>query len=230
MSTTAGKYERDPMILATTVDELADRARTMIAGGERLLLGITGSPGAGKSTLCAALVGALGNQATLVGMDGFHLANDELVRLGRRDRKGAPDTFDVDGYIAMLKRLRDQESPVVYAPAFDRGLEEPIGSAVPVSRDVPLIVTEGNYLLMGSDGWEYVRPTLDEVWYLDAPRHVREGRLIERHRAFGKTFAQAREWTREVDLRNADLVEAMRTRADLMVEVLDDLALEDSPW
>ncbi|AOW92006.1 nucleoside/nucleotide kinase family protein [Rhodococcus sp. WMMA185] len=212
------------------MDELADRARTMIAGGQRRLLGITGSPGAGKSTLSRALVASLGEQAALVGMDGFHLANDELLRLGRRDRKGAPDTFDVDGYVALLKRLRHQQSPVIYAPTFDRGLEEPIGSAVAVYTGVPLVVTEGNYLLTGSGGWERVHPVLDEVWFLDVPHRVREGRLIGRHQAFGKTLAQAREWVREVDLRNADLVEAMRARADLVVEVLDDLSHEDSSW
>ncbi|MEV0945742.1 nucleoside/nucleotide kinase family protein [Rhodococcus sp. NPDC049939] len=225
-----GEYFCEPTSLAATVGELADRARAMIAGGQRRLLGIPGSPGAGKSTLSEVLVAALGKQAVLVGMDGFHLANDELLRLGRMDRKGAPDTFDADGYVALLKRLRHQQSPVIHAPVFDRVLEEPIGGAVPVHRDVPLVVTEGNYLLMGSGGWEDVRPALDEVWFLDVPHRVREDRLIGRHQAFGKTFAQAREWTHEVDLRNADLVEAMRSRADVLVDVLDDLSAEDSTW
>ncbi|MFE7423447.1 nucleoside/nucleotide kinase family protein [Rhodococcus sp. NPDC057529] len=224
-----GHSSGEPAIFAATVAELADRARQLIAGGERRLLGITGSPGAGKSSLCVALAEALGEHAALVGMDGFHLANDELIRLGRRDRKGAPDTFDVDGYTALLRRLRQQDSEVIYAPTFNRGLEEPIGSAIPVRKQTPLVITEGNYLLMNSGGWEDVHPALDEVWYLDVPEQVREGRLIGRHQAFGKTYAHAQEWTREVDLRNADLIESTRHRADLLVEVLDDLSLQDGP-
>ncbi|CAN5760509.1 hypothetical protein BH24ACT15_BH24ACT15_11780 [soil metagenome] len=123
---------------------LVERARELLASGRRTVLGITGAPGAGKSTLARALAVELGESARLVAMDGFHLAEAELRRLGRHDRKGAPDTFDVCGYVAMLRRLRTSTDPVVYAPRFERAIEEPIACAVAVRREVPLVITEGN--------------------------------------------------------------------------------------
>ena len=204
---------------AASLAELVARARSLVQVGERRVLGITGTPGAGKSTLCAALVEALGADAVLVGMDGFHLANAELVRLGRRQRKGAPDTFDLDGYIALLGRLREQTAEVIYAPTFDRGLEESIGSAVPVPRSVPLVITEGNYLLLDQPGWSAVRDLLDEAWFVDVDPGERAGRLLARRRSFGEPIAQAESWVREVDEANAAVVEPSRRRADLVVRL-----------
>src|SRR6201991_4689513 len=129
------------------IGALVERARTLAAGGERRILGIAGPPGGGKSTVARAGVAALAEHARLVPMDGFHLAQPELVRLGRRDRMGAPDTFDAAGYAALLTRLRGEE-PVVYAPELRREIEEPIAGAIAIARQVPLVVTEGNYLLM----------------------------------------------------------------------------------
>jgi len=209
-----------PTAITAALDELVDRARHLASTGQRRLLGITGSPGAGKTTLGAALLTRLGTQATLVEMDGFHMANSELIRLSRRDCKGAPDTFDVGGYVALLNTLRGQTCDVVYAPRFDRALDESIGSAVAVSVSTPLILTEGNYLLMNDGGWEDVRPALDEVWYLDVAQDVRAQRLISRHHSFGKTPAEAADWAHHVDLRNAELIEQTRARADLVVQYL----------
>lgn len=192
--------------------------------GERRVLGIVGAPGAGKSTLCAALMAGLntpelGEQAALVPMDGFHLANAELTRLGRRDRKGAPDTFDADGYAALLGRLRRPEGQTVYAPFFDRSLEESIGSALAVLPGAPLIVTEGNYLLLDTGGWGRVRSALDEVWYLEVPEDLRLSRLVRRHIEFGKAPEEAAEWAGRVDGRNAEMIQATRGRADLIVQL-----------
>ena len=152
-------------------------------------------------------------------MDGFHLANRELERLGRRDRKGAADTFDADGYVELLRRLRDPGEELVYAPEFRRDIEEPIASAVPVPREVPLVVTEGNYLLVDSGGWRRVGPLLDETWYLDPPEDVRIERLVARHVAYGKDPAAARTWSLGSDQRNADLIASTRDRADLIVRI-----------
>jgi pantothenate kinase len=160
-------------------------------------------------------VAALGpDVARLVGMDGFHYAQAELVRLGRAERKGAPDTFDAAGFAALLARLRTSEDEVVYAPEFRREIEEPIACAVPVPRAVPLVVTEGNYLLL----WERVRPLLDECWYIAATdESARVERLIGRHAAFGRTPEAAREWVLRSDERNAELIARTRDRADLVV-------------
>ncbi|MDP9418431.1 MAG: nucleoside/nucleotide kinase family protein [Actinomycetota bacterium] len=202
-----------------TVDDALARARRLAAGGARALLGIAGPPGAGKSTLAEHITADLGARARIVGMDGFHLAQTELVRLRREHRKGAIDTFDVAGYVALLRRLRDPAEDVVYAPVFRRDLEEPIGSAVPVGPDVPLVIAEGNYLLVADGPWGAVRALLDEAWYVATPHDARRHRLIERHMAFGRSPDAARAWTLGPDERNAELVERTRGRGDHVVRV-----------
>lgn len=196
---------------------LVERARELAAPGRRTVLGITGAPGAGKSTLALALAAELGDVARLVAMDGFHLAEAELHRLGRHDRKGAADTFDARGYIAMLQRLRTSDDPMIYAPRFERAIEEPIACAVPVPREVPLVITEGNYLLVADGDWSGVRPLLDECWYAEPAERDRLDRLIARHEEFGRSPAEASERSLGSDQRNADVVAATRSRADLIV-------------
>ncbi|MFD0266502.1 nucleoside/nucleotide kinase family protein [Streptomyces sp. NPDC127106] len=199
--------------------EWEGRARRLAEAGGRRILGIAGAPGAGKSTLAAHLAGALGpGLAAVVPMDGFHLAQAELVRLGRADRKGAPDTFDAAGYAALLRRLRDGGPEVVYAPAFDRALEEPVAGSIPVGPGVPLVITEGNYLLYEAGPWAAVRPLLDEVWFLAPDDGLRVRRLVDRHVRHGKEEAYAREWVARSDEANARLIAPGRSRADLVVE------------
>ncbi|WP_327266088.1 nucleoside/nucleotide kinase family protein [Streptomyces sp. NBC_01232] len=195
------------------------RAEALAAPGGRRILGIAGPPGAGKSTLAARIADALGpERAVVVPMDGFHLARAELDRLGRADRKGAPDTFDAAGYVALLRRLRAADGPTVYAPAFDRSLEEPIAGSIPVAPHVPLVITEGNYLLHDAGEWASVRPLLDEAWYLAPAEGLRLDRLIERHVRHGKDPAYAREWVARSDEANARLVAPGRDRADLVLD------------
>ena len=210
-----------PPLLRASLDDLVARAAAMVVPGERRILGVTGAPGAGKSTLCEALSRALGQGVAVVGMDGFHLANQELGRLGRRGRKGAPDTFDAGGYAALLARLRLEPGETIYAPVFDRALEESIGSAVPVPAGTPLIVTEGNYLLLGTGHWNSVRAHLDEAWFLDLPDGVRQQRLVSRHVAFGRLQNDAQTWVQQVDEPNALTIQATRHRADLIVHLSD---------
>src|SRR5215207_4174548 len=203
--------------MTPSMEELTAIARGLVRPGERAILGLTGPPGAGKSTLANAVVSAIGDAVRLVAMDGFHLAQTELARLGRHDRKGAPDTFDAEGYVALLQRLRDNSDPVVYAPRFDRSIEEPIAGAVPVEHEVPLVVTEGNYLLVQDGAWAGVRPLLDECWYVDLDEGVRIDRLVARHVVFGRTQDQAREWVLRSDQHNAELIAGTKHRADLVV-------------
>ena len=161
---------------------------------------------------------ALGPAARLVGMDGFHLAQAELERLGRADRKGAPDTFDAAGYVALLRRLRDAAPETVYAPQFRREIEEPIAGAVAVPPDVALVVTEGNYLLLDEGPWAAVRPLLHEAWYLAPDEPTRVARLAVRHAAHGKAPDAAHAWAQGPDQRNAERVARTRERADLVIE------------
>ncbi|MGW0392921.1 nucleoside/nucleotide kinase family protein [Streptomyces sp. NPDC003042] len=200
-------------------EELHRRARALAASGGRRVLGIAGPPGAGKSTLAARLARALGPEsAVVVPMDGFHLAQAELVRLGRADRKGAPDTFDAAGYAALLHRLVGPASGVVYAPAFERSLEEPVAGSIPVHPGVPLVIAEGNYLLYEEGEWAAVRPLLDEVWFLAPDEETRVRRLVDRHVRHGKEAAYAVAWVARSDEANARLIAPGRARADLVVE------------
>jgi len=154
-------------------------------------------------------------------MDGFHLANSVLDNLGRRQHKGAPDTFDANGYLALLRRLRDQTENVVYAPMFRRDLEEPIAAGIPVYRHTPIVITEGNYLLLETAPWSGVRALLDIAWFLDIDQDTRIDRLVARHHAFGKTVEAARLWAEGSDERNAELVRASRHRADAVLRLED---------
>jgi len=215
-----------------TFTDLVARARGLVTPDHRALLGIVGSPGSGKSTLAEALLAALradpppGEGADWVAhvpMDGYHLADVELERLGLRHAKGAPDTFDAGGYAALLARLRAWEGgataqdAVVYAPAFERTLEQPLAGAIPVPAAARLVVTEGNYLLLDTGRWPTVRPLLDEVWFCALRDDVRLERLHARHVRFGKAPDKAVAWVAAVDEPNAALIEATRDRADLLV-------------
>jgi pantothenate kinase len=217
----AGADLADLAIEDCTTEEVVERARALVTPGRRRILGLTGSPGAGKSTVAAAIVQALGPQtAVLVPMDGFHLANVVLHALGRRDRKGAHDTFDDAGYAALMERLHAADpGETVYAPDFRRDLEEPIGSAIPVAPDVPLVVTEGNYLLLDRAAWPRARAVIDRVWFLAPDETVRQDRLVRRHEAFGRSPDAAREWALGTDQRNADLIAATAGRADAVLHV-----------
>lgn len=186
----------------------------------RRIIGIAGSPGAGKSTIAEALVARL-RSAVVLPMDGYHLPQARLVELGRRDRMGAPDTFDVDGFLATLSALRavDNSGNPVLAPGFDRGIEEPVPDAIRILQELSTVVVEGNYLLLQSGGWERVAPLLDATVFVRVDHGIRLDRLMERHERFGKSPADARAWALGPDERNAQLIEATATRADRVVEL-----------
>ena len=198
-------------------DIYLQRIHALLASGSRRVLGIVGPPGSGKSTLAQQLAEAFGDKVVVVPMDGYHLANAELARLGRADRKGAQDTFDSAGYVALLRRLKaNAPEETVYAPHFERLLEEPIAGAIAVPSTIRLVITEGNYLLLQQGPWAQVKALLDEVWYVDVDSTLRQSRLIERHVRFGRTADAARVWVDNTDEPNARLIEATAVRADLI--------------
>ncbi|MDM0106709.1 nucleoside/nucleotide kinase family protein [Variovorax sp. J22R24] len=199
--------------------ELA-RIEALLTDGRRKLLGLVGAPGSGKSTLALALLRAFAGRAQVVPMDGFHLANAELQRLGRAVRKGAPDTFDGAGYVALLRRLREQGAEeIVYAPEFRREIEEPIAGAIAVLPETQLVITEGNYLLLDDGPWAGAAALLDEVWYVDVADELRLDRLVRRHEQFGRSRAEALAWVEQTDEPNARRIAATRAKAHRVVRL-----------
>ncbi|MEE4543745.1 nucleoside/nucleotide kinase family protein [Streptomyces sp. V4-01] len=202
--------------------------------GRRVLLGVAGAPAAGKSTLARKLVAGvlerLGpDTAAYVPMDGFHLSNAQLDRLGLRGRKGAPETFDVDGYVQLLRRLRTDRERPVYAPDFDRRLDEPVAAGLVVPPAARLILTEGNYLADDGPGWAEVRDLLDDLWYVDAPLALREHRLLRRHVRGGRTESEARAFIAASERPNASRVERTRAHCTRILVPTPDDTWTDAP-
>lgn len=197
-------------------DQLMDDVVALAgSAAPRVLLGLAGPPGAGKSTLAHALVAGVNlrlgaRTAAYVPVDGFHLANAQLDLLGRRHRKGAPDTFDVHGYLALLRRLSTPAEHIVYVPDYDRELHEPVAGRLAVPPGARLLVTEGNYLASDAYGWREARGLLDELWYVDAPDDVRDQRLTARQRAGGLGPEDARAWVENTDRPNGEFVKDSR--------------------
>lgn len=198
------------------LSDLVEAADDLASRGRRVILGITGAPGAGKSTLAHRLVDKLGpERAVLVPMDGFHLANAVLRAACLRQMKGAIETFDDAGYAHLMQRIRDQQpGEVIYAPAFDRSLEEPIAGSIVVTSNIPLVVTEGNYLLAESGSWPLARSCLTESWFIDPKPEDRHRWLIARHEGYGKSREDARRWALGSDEANARLIRTTSYRAD----------------
>jgi pantothenate kinase len=192
--------------------------RARLVPGSRTVLGIAGAPGSGKSTFAERIRQQFEpGQAVVVPMDGFHLGNAIIDGTPLRQRKGAIDTFDAGGYLSLLRRLVRRDEPVVYAPEFRRTLDEPVAASIAIPADVPLVITEGNYLLVEQEPWKDIRAQLDEVWFVDTPPQLRLARLVERHISFGMEPAAAGAWATGPDEANAVLIQATRQAADRVI-------------
>ncbi|MET4783007.1 nucleoside/nucleotide kinase family protein [Glaciihabitans sp. UYNi722] len=203
---------------ASAMPLLVERLSALRDRSGRVMLGIVGAPGAGKSTLANDLATALGEDvAAVVPMDGFHIASAALPGPEYLERRGAMDTFDVGGYLSMLKRLRIDTEDVIYAPAFERALEEPMAGAIAVPRSLPIVITEGNYLLSDETPWNEVRACLDETWFVETDHATRLERLIARHVLSGKSLEQATRMATGSDEHNARVVADTRSAADLVI-------------
>ncbi|MCU1551610.1 MAG: nucleoside/nucleotide kinase family protein [Glaciihabitans sp.] len=209
------------MTTLRSIDDVVVVIEAATLPGRRTLVAIVGPPGAGKSTIAAEVVARL-TGAALLPMDGFHLRQERLVELGRRDRMGAPDTFDVDGFLETLAAIRSPRAfgnsgNRVSVPGFDRVIEQPIPNAAYISPEFPLVVVEGNYLLLDSGGWERAAPLFDLSFFIEVDRDIRLARLIARHERFGKSATDARGWALGPDESNARLIETTAPRAHYVV-------------
>ena len=210
-----------------SADQAVARAVALAAAGGRSVLGIAGAPGAGKSTLARRVVTAVTEQlgpgvAVQVPMDGFHLANAALDALGRHDRKGAIDTFDAAGYVALVRRLTRtggglDDTETVWAPDFDRRVDEPVAGSIAVPSETVLVVSEGNYLLDQSAPWRELPGLFTETWACVVDDDVRIDRLVGRHMRHGRDHESARAWAVQVDGVNAARVTADLHRASVLV-------------
>jgi pantothenate kinase len=206
-----------------SLGEIARVIRGALVPGRRTLVAIVGAPGAGKSTIAALLAPII--PAAILPMDGFHLPQAELVRLGRRDRMGAPDTFDVEAFLAVLTALNGNSGDRILAPGFDREIEEPIPDAIDISPEFPCAIVEGNYLLLDESspgatdatadtGWAGAAGLFDLSFFVDVDHDTRLARLVARHERFGKSHADARAWALGPDEVNARIIAATAARAD----------------
>ena len=209
-----------PEQLASQEAALARIQNHLKNSSERVLIGIIGKPGAGKSTLSKFLMAKLPKEfVTVVPMDGYHLSNKVLKDLKCADRKGAPDTFDVAGFISLVKRIRTEQTQNIYYPIFDRAIEESIAAQGVVTSVTKVVIIEGNYLLHDDGGWEVCNDLLDESWMVDVDDDKRISRLISRHIAYGKDPEAAKAWAKGTDEVNAKLIERGRNRADFVVAI-----------
>ena len=198
--------------------ELLEFAVGIHATERRCLMGLTGPPGSGKSTLAAYVAGSLCPSPPVVPMDGFHLAQAVIDQKGLGDRKGSPETFDPWGFVSLVERLASPAGGgVVYAPKFDRSIEEPLAGAIPVKPADGLVIVEGNYLLLDESPWTQMRPALDLCVYLEVEDAIRIRRLVDRHMRYGKPRREAERFVRNSDEKNAQLIKATRDRADFVV-------------
>ncbi len=204
-----------------SLDQALNRAKELAADSDkRIIIGIIGKPGAGKSTLSSHLMKNLPKETTaLVPMDGYHLSNLQLKKLGRADRKGAPDTFDATGFVNLLKRISTDTSNDIYFPIFHREIEESIAAEGVVTKETKFVITEGNYLLHNQDGWQEVAPVLTESWYVQVDDKLRLERLVNRHIKYGKEPKFAHDWAHGTDERNAQLVEGTKPRSSVIVHL-----------
>ena len=202
-------------------ERLGQRALTLLDRPGRAVLGIAGAPASGKSTVAAQLLADLERQrpgkAVGVGMDAFHIGHRVLVRRGQTGIKGAPETFDAVGYLHLLRRIRT-EAGTVYAPEFDRDIEDSLAHVVEIRPDVGLVVTEGNYLLLDVPPWNGVRDLLDEAWFVHLDDAERQRRMVARHLRHGHDRADAEARTFGNDERNARLVNSAANSPDLWIE------------
>ena len=204
-----------------SIELLFEQIQTLLdSQGTRSLIGIVGKPGAGKSTVVEQIEKRYQpNEVSIIPMDGFHLSNEELIALGRRERKGAPDTFDVEGFISLIKKVKREPQANHKFPIFHREIEASVENEGLVPKESKVVVIEGNYLFSEDHNWSGVFPLLDHTWFIEIADEVRIERLIARHIRYGKTPEDAENWSRGSDEANARFIELTAHRAANIIKL-----------
>jgi pantothenate kinase len=204
-----------------SIELLFEQIQTQLdSQNTRSLIGIVGKPGAGKSTVVEQIEKRYQpNEVSIIPMDGFHLSNEELIALGRRDRKGAPDTFDVVGFTSLLKEVKLNQQGDHKFPIFHREIEASIEDEGLIPKESKVIVVEGNYLFSTEHNWDGIFPLLDHTWFIEIDDEVRIERLIARHIRYGKTPAEAENWSRGSDETNARFIKLTAHRASNIIKL-----------
>ncbi len=197
-----------------------DRVRDVPFRGKRRLIALVGPPASGKSTLSEHLTRAIPD-ARVVPMDGFHLDNRILEARGLADRKGSPDTFDVDGLRHLLQRLQQEDE--VFFPLFDRSLDVSLAGAGHIGKSTKTVIVEGNYLLLDVPRWRDLAGLWDYSIYLSVPENVLRLRLMQRWNDYGFSRADAARKTEDNDLPNAQFVSRHLLPADLVLKTPVDV-------
>jgi pantothenate kinase len=199
-----------------SIELLVEQIQSLLNGqNPRTLIGIVGKPGAGKSTVVEEISKKFDSKTvSIIPMDGFHLSNEELISLGRRDRKGAPDTFNVEGFTSLIKRVKSDSNVDHMFPIFHREIEASIADEGMVPKESKVVVIEGNYLFSEAHGWNGIYPLLDHSWFIEIDDEIRIERLIARHVRYGKTREEAEAWSRGSDETNARFIGLTANRAE----------------
>jgi pantothenate kinase len=199
-----------------SIELLFEQIQSLLNGqNPRTLIGIVGKPGAGKSTVVEEISKKFDSKTvSIIPMDGFHLSNEELISLGRRDRKGAPDTFNVEGFTSLIKRVKSDSNVDHMFPIFHREIEASIADEGMVPKESKVVVIEGNYLFSEAHGWNGIYPLLDHSWFIEIDDEIRIERLIARHVRYGKTREEAEAWSRGSDETNARFIGLTANRAE----------------
>lgn len=203
----------------TTTDALVREVRKRAIEHERILVAVAGPPGSGKSTLAENLAERLGPSAAVLPMDGFHLDNATLRQMDLFDRKGAPETFDASGFVALVRELRSNKD--LFYPTFDREADSTVPRGGQIGKQTNVVVVEGNYLLLDNPPWSELADLFDLTVSIDVDRDVLETRLIKRWLDHGLSEADAEARALSNDMRNVEFVTNNSRASDFVIQPKD---------
>jgi len=198
------------------LDHVTNQIQILAKASKRIIVGIAGAPGSGKSTLVSGLCAKL-DGAVVVPMDGFHLDNEILQQRGMMLRKGSPASFDAEGYYQLISRLKHAKE-TVYAPIFDRSCDLSKAGAIAIASNVKIILTEGNYLLLDQAPWNKLTELFDLTVCLDVSEETLRKRLVDRWLGYGLSLEEALKRAESNDLINATLVTQHSKQADISIK------------